>query len=158
MKRQCTKCKKRQARTEFHKNKRGRDGLQPWCKTCQRAASRAYIRCNREKIVDRMRQWRAANPEQNKAFARRHRAKKNYGLSLEDYDLLVTSPCAICGKKTKRQHLDHCHAAGHVRGVLCSNCNAGLGMFMDDPTLLQLAIQYLKSTGRSSYSRPASCR
>lgn len=54
--------------------------------------------------------------------------------------------CAICGKKDERRVLcvDHDHKTGKVRGLLCNNCNIGLGNLRDDPQILQSAIGYLK--------------
>lgn len=53
--------------------------------------------------------------------------------------------CEICSKPT---HLtvDHTHSSGLVRGVLCTTCNTGIGAFMDDPKLLQKAVEYLTRT------------
>lgn len=59
--------------------------------------------------------------------------------------------CAICreplapyfGKGT-RTHVDHNHATGAVRGVLCHLCNQGLGKFRDDPARLERAAVYLR--------------
>lgn len=53
--------------------------------------------------------------------------------------------CAICGKQVKL-HVDHDHETGEVRGLLCNNCNVGLGFFDDNPMLLIAAIRYLKSS------------
>jgi hypothetical protein len=56
--------------------------------------------------------------------------------------------CAICRKsfegESKGIHIDHDHVTGQVRALLCTTCNTGLGSFMDDQTLLQAAIDYLR--------------
>lgn len=53
--------------------------------------------------------------------------------------------CAICGNKT-RLVVDHNHVDGYMRGLLCYKHNAGLGMFDDNPEMLQRAVQYLAAT------------
>jgi hypothetical protein len=61
--------------------------------------------------------------------------------------LSVNNSCEICQKKftsTKDTHLDHEHEEGFIRGILCSNCNTGIGLFHDDILLLKNAIIYLE--------------
>lgn len=81
--------------------------------------------------------------------------KKLYGLTLEQLDQMLEEQdhkCAICGEeesqvingKTIRLAVDHCHDSGAVRGLLCMNCNRGLGLFKDDPARLKHAIAYLE--------------
>ena len=75
-----------------------------------------------------------------------------YGITLEEYDELSAYEyhvCAICKlpcKTGKRLAVDHCHVTGRVRGLLCANCNNGLGRFNDDPNVLREAITYLEET------------
>ena len=86
---------------------------------------------------------------QNKMSTLRYRLKQ-YGLSLEQYQEILevqNQACKICKRKfTKGPHVDHCHTHGHVRGLLCSKCNTGLGMFDDDPERLLRAADYLKGS------------
>jgi len=79
--------------------------------------------------------------------------KKTYGITYEQYEELLEQQnhcCAICKSKvsssrTSRLFVDHCHNSLEVRGLLCSSCNHGLGLFKDSPTLLKRAINYLSS-------------
>lgn len=78
---------------------------------------------------------------------------KQYGITLQQYDELWESQggkCALCetpdnpGRWGETSlHVDHDHDSDEVRGLLCFNCNAGLGQFKDDVNLLQKAINYL---------------
>lgn len=54
--------------------------------------------------------------------------------------------CDICGKIYDKLRVDHSHATGAVRGMLCNRCNSGLGFFLDDPNLFHSAIAYLNKT------------
>jgi hypothetical protein len=73
-------------------------------------------------------------------------------LTVEEFDALLASQdgkCAICRTDKwpgngNRPHVDHCHATGKVRGILCTSCNNGLGRFKDRVDLLEAAIAYLK--------------
>lgn len=78
-----------------------------------------------------------------------------YGISVADYKRQYVKQgglCALCrgeGFLMKKKHkvklvVDHCHSTGRVRGLLCHNCNRGLGLFQDDPSALTRAIEYLE--------------
>lgn len=82
----------------------------------------------------------------------RERTLAKYGISGAEYDAMYAAQgglCAICrqpdrvGIYGEVLAIDHCHDAGRIRGLLCSNCNRGLGMFLDDPDRLMAAAAYL---------------
>lgn len=90
-------------------------------------------------------EWRKANPLK----AKQNDLKKNFGISLADYEAMLGAQggvCAICGTKDQWFSLavDHCHGTKRVRGLLCSQCNRGLGLFKDKPELLDKAAAYLR--------------
>jgi hypothetical protein len=79
---------------------------------------------------------------------RANNLRHRYGIELEDYDRMLSEQggvCYICkdppGKKLLS--VDHCHKDGTIRGLLCHNCNNGLGKFKDNIVLMYRAITYL---------------
>lgn len=84
-------------------------------------------------------------------YQRRRRAvwMSRFGLTIEAYDLLFKSQggkCAICRKPPGRLRLavDHDHSTNSVRGLLCSNCNRGIGHLQDDPEIVTAAAVYIR--------------
>ena len=88
-----------------------------------------------------------------KEASRKNHFKRNYNLSLEDWNEMwenQSGKCLICGKKFSKPldaYIDHNHETNKVRGLLCSNCNLGLGAFKDSPKYLILAAEYLLREG-----------
>jgi len=72
---------------------------------------------------------------------------RRYAISPRDLRVMLaeTDRCQICGTPCPDLAVDHCHATLKVRGLLCGQCNVGIGMFADDPGRLQAAIDYLKA-------------
>jgi hypothetical protein len=71
---------------------------------------------------------------------------RQYGISFEQYTRMVREQhclCAICGKN-KKLVVDHNHTTGAIRGLLCSTCNAGIGMMKESPDILRAAIDYIE--------------
>lgn len=80
--------------------------------------------------------------------SRHYHLKRRYGIGVEEFGQLLASQgcvCAICGSPNP-EHVDHDHVFKNVRGILCFNCNGGLGQFKDRPDLLHKAIGYLRGT------------
>ncbi len=113
----------------------------------QRKYQLDYYYRNKEKILEKQKQRNLANPEKRYLTNRKSDLRK-YGLTLEQYDKLEKmqkGKCAICRSTelNKKLAIDHCHKTGKVRGLLCSNCNNGLGKFKDSKKLLVKALKYL---------------
>ena len=75
--------------------------------------------------------------------------KKRFDLDREDLDNMFKKQngcCKICTKPFTGQRpcVDHCHTSNKVRGLLCGNCNKGLGHFFDNIDNLENAINYLR--------------
>lgn len=93
--------------------------------------------------------------EHTTGYNRSYTLRRNYGLTSAEYDAMLAEQrgvCAICLKPPKAGglraagclHVDHDHATGCVRELLCLNCNRGLGGFKDDPALLRKAADYVE--------------
>lgn len=110
--------------------------------------------------IERQRQavraYRLADPLRNKRQRRNSKLKSAFGISILEYEELLklqNNVCAICKNtervwdsragELRRLAVDHCHMTYKVRGLLCTNCNQGLGKFKDDINLLQKALEYL---------------
>jgi hypothetical protein len=95
-----------------------------------------------------MKHWHDNNPGEH----RKHVLKSVYGLTPKAYDALIVSQsglCAICLKQMlgRDECVDHEHGTGRVRGLLCQDCNQGLGRFHDDAVRLAAAADYVAQSG-----------
>lgn len=107
---------------------------------------------------DRNRKYMQQSTQRFRSF--RHKLKRKYKLTLEDYEKKFQEQnglCAICLRpETLVMHgtlarlaVDHSHLTGQFRGLLCFKCNTTLGKFGDDILKFQAAIDYLKKYGIS---------
>lgn len=117
-----------------------------------RKARDKYLNKNRALIARRSQEWRKNNPQKLKE-RRPHWSRKGlYGISENEYNSKFQSQngrCAICNHKHiegKRTSLvvDHCHATGKFRGLLCQSCNRGIGLIGECKIKLSNAIKYLE--------------
>jgi len=116
----------------------------------------------------KLRKWHTKNPGKKKEYMdkfwyklgitkeeymRSVRLKYYYGLTKKKYVLLIEKQsfvCAICFRpntKGRRLNIDHNHATGKVRGLLCSSCNLGLH-YVEDIIYLRAAKKYLMAQDR----------
>jgi hypothetical protein len=114
----------------------------------ERTYDQVYCIQNPKARAEGARKWAKKNPELTYASSFRNALKK-YGLTASMYDEMMKtqgSVCAICKEgcpTMRRLSVDHCHATGRIRGLLCNACNLGIGKFKDDADLMRSAINYL---------------
>lgn len=128
----CCKCKEELQEYLFNKDKNRPDGLEPLCRACKSSV-------------------------RNKDKEKSTKLTKKFGISLDQYNLLLlqqNNSCGICKIsildyqliRTNYFPVDHCHVTGKVRGLLCDACNRGIGLLKDSPEILQKAIDYLHNS------------
>lgn len=148
----CIGCKKRKPLEDFPVDRHYKDGRTNRCRLCRNAARRDYREANAEREKANGRDRYGRTKEQIRSYNR----KRAYGVSQEEFDRMAEAQngvCLICGNppsgkgKSNILHVDHCHDTGRIRGLLCTNCNCGIGFFKDDPELVKKALFYLEGGG-----------
>lgn len=112
----CSSCQQAVAHEDYIRSAATASGFGSRCRACDRAANSAYY------------------------FYKRYKLTKNEVAALR---AAQDDRCGICGYP-EPQHLDHDHASGRVRKLLCQRCNQGLGLFRDEPYLLRVAALYVE--------------
>ena len=154
----CRRCSKLKPLDELVRHREmplGRDNL---CKPCNVAIATEWRKVNRKRYNETRALSRQANSHRF-AVQREESLASRYGITSADYDALLiqqNSCCGICGRHAdavprRKQdvrglHVDHDHDTGLVRGLLCLNCNGGLGQLQDSPSILRAALRYLDAS------------
>ena len=135
----CPDCDAVKPLAEFPKTRSSRSGVYTYCKPCHNVRGRAT--------------------KDKAGGSRTYHLKRRYGITARDADAMLEEQggsCAIC-RIEPAAHVDHDHATGAVRALLCFGCNGGLGQFEDDPEVLRAAACYVerhRASPRSVSSRP----
>lgn len=161
----CCKCKIPKELNDFHKWKNSKDGHAVTCKQCcaiahqlryqkadkeqRKLKNKEYYQTNKERILTQGKQYRDST--KGTKSSRKQHFKQRYNIGLEVVDELLLDcdyRCEICGDHkddTPKQVLcvDHDHHTGKIRGMLCFNCNTGIGQLKDDTDIIQRALNYL---------------
>ena len=152
----CCECKRKLSYDLFNKSSSNKDGLQTWCRECQKKKYDVYRRAhpekqkarwkryylkNRGRMIKRTRDYekklsREEYVERYKRYNQESRLHR-YGLDSEKYSKLLESQqqkCGMCSQllntdKPSSIHIDHNHETGKVRGILCNGCNLFLGRY-----------------------------
>lgn len=122
----CPDCATVKPLEDFVRNAGSRTGRSAYCKPCHNVRGRL----SKEKV----------------GGSRTYHLKRRYGITAGEVDDMLAEQgglCAIC-RNAPAVHVDHDHATGAVRALLCFNCNGGLGQFKDDPDVLRAAADYVR--------------
>lgn len=146
----CSKCGVEKLLSDYYNQKNGKFGKISKCKECMRQESTNYRKNYPKRKRECDKQWAKNHPEVYHALVRRGNLKRKFGISVSDYESILKSQndvCAICQEINKcgdRLSVDHDHETNQIRGLLCHNCNNGLGRFKDNKDLLCIAANYLE--------------
>jgi hypothetical protein len=145
----CNKCSVEKNLMEFPKHKKCIDGVQGICKNCCSKREKLWNQKNRDRKNKNTAKWRKCNKEKVAIIARKYK----YDINEEQRQQMIitqNNKCAICKEEfIKTPHTDHYNDyEGNpvVRGLLCNNCNNGLGRFKDNKEYLRNAINYLENS------------
>lgn len=117
--------------------KRGHDGL-------RYKKSGGCVQCAKDKAHN----WNTNNSPERVATTRKYRLKNTYGITPEQYELMLEAQsgcCSVCSS-TDKLCIDHCHTTKIVRGILCHSCNVALGHLRDDPEIIKKLLAYVEDS------------
>ena len=148
--RKCSRCGETRELEDFKPDKKMYLGRSSTCKSCCVQYSKSWRETERGKA--KMKAWSAkrrkdTNPRWYEADRNRS-LRRHHGITIIEYSRIYESQGRLCGicksPKGKRElAVDHDHATGQIRGLLCGLCNKGLGQFRDDIGFLMQAALYL---------------
>lgn len=132
----CSKCKNAKEKKEFGADRTSGDGRSCWCKACKKQYRKNDKLKNPKKYID---------------YEFKRGLRRNYKMTYEHYQKMFTDQkgsCHICERHqrllTRSLAVDHDHESGAIRGLLCDNCNPGIGYFKHNEELLIKAAEYLR--------------
>ena len=142
----CRICKETKPLSKFHKSKRHSSGVKNECAECTNEYLRKHYRKNYQ------------GTEKFKRKNTNYHYKRKYGIEYNEYLQMCeerNNRCDICGiekvsagnqSRGSKDHLvlDHCHETGKIRGILCQECNQGIGLLKDNTQNFKNAIKYLE--------------
>lgn len=150
----CKECNKASARGWYALNReKAIEKQRIWSLECpeEKKAKRAkYYAENKEREKKNMQRWYRLNRREKDSYSNKRFLRLYYKMSEEDYEKRYKEQngcCAICKGNNlsgRRLSVDHNHATGYIRGLLCGNCNLGIGNFKDNVEFFKTAIEYLQ--------------
>jgi len=125
----CKKCNINKSLNEFFKDVKMKDKYKSFCKNCYNE-----------------------DPSRSSKYRKNFELNRKYGIDINKFTELFNNQnnkCKLCESEIprgtrKKWCVDHCHKTGKIRGIICNNCNLGLGVFDDNINYLNKAIEYLQ--------------
>ncbi|HVW80226.1 MAG TPA: endonuclease VII domain-containing protein [Mycobacteriales bacterium] len=132
----CSDCQTAKPLSEFPRNRSDSIGYASYCKPCHNKRGRE-------------------NRIKHHGSTRDYHLRRRYGIDSADFDRMLAAQGGVCAacRKAEPRHVDHDHATGAVRGLLCFNCNQALGNVRDDVYVMRGLMAYLDAQ-RSATGRP----
>jgi hypothetical protein len=153
----CCRCKQLKPIENFGFGRGEKDGRKDVCKSCRAEEHSIYYQNNKERILQRGRAWNKNNVEKKRALVRKSKLKRFYNTTMEWFQttlLAQDNRCAVCIRPftdAMLPEVDHNHATGQLRGLLCNDCNIAEG-FLKTVENCQRMIRYLRT---HSFNRQA---
>jgi hypothetical protein len=149
---ECARCHRELPRTEAFYHRAGK-WFQGACKACVCARTAAWVAAHPERArvnsLASAKRARKANPHKYHTKDRAFDLKRKYGLTIEDYNRMLSAQngvCAICKRPPTGKHrlaVDHCHTTNRNRGLLCAPCNTALNRLEAVANWAEKAASYL---------------
>ena len=125
----CSKCKETKAYENFPRRSEGQNGYRNVCKPCRNSQNKRIYKPGQRRDIH---------------------LRATYGITLADYDEMLELQNGKCANVECRQDatvVDHNHATGEIRGLLCRGCNTAAGLAQDSALVLQGLAAYLQERG-----------
>ena len=148
----CISCRVEKPYSDFHRYGTQKDGYHYYCKSCRKTIE------NTQSRRDYAKRYAALRLDADSQYGQHSRRRARYGILPDEYLTMYEQQnglCAICNNPERATYkgrirslaVDHDHATGKIRSLLCNSCNNGLGRFLDKPALLRAAADYLEKHG-----------
>ena len=158
--RQCIDCKDYKPWNNFYKSTTTKIGYGNLCKPCDKISTDVSRKKYPERYKRNYDNYRKRDPERWRKHMRKWLLKSKYGMTLEQYDEMLTlqgNKCAICGRLDSGRRrdngsflVDHNHETDAVRGLLCYPCNISIGLLRDDSSIMKKMVNYMEMSSSLS--------
>lgn len=157
---ECSQCKEVKLLSEYTKYKASKPALRTECRSCNNKRSLNTFHKNPSHHRARHMEWHAKNRDSKLEAMRANMLRRNYDISIDDYNSMLSAQGGKCANKgcpnipdtlDRMLAVDHDHVTGNVRGLLCCNCNLVLGNSGESAECFYGLIDYLNMYDGTSH-------